>query len=107
METQKKETFHEIIQGKTPVLVDFSAEWCGPCKMMGPILTDFSSRMGDRVRVLKIDVDKSPMAASVYKIQGVPTLILFKEGKIAWRQSGIISAQQLEQVVKQAIGSSN
>jgi len=107
METQKKEAFNEIIQGETPVLVDFFAEWCGPCKMMAPILKDFSSRMGDRVRVLKIDVDKSPLAASSYKIQGVPTLILFKQGKVVWRQSGVVSAQQLEQVVKQAEVSAN
>lgn len=101
METQKKEAFNEIIQGETPVLVDFFAEWCGPCKMMAPILKDFSSRIGGRVRVLKVDVDKSPLAASNYKIQGVPTLILFKQGKIVWRQSGVVSAQQLEQVVRQ------
>ncbi len=107
METQKKEPFNEIIQGETPVLVDFFAEWCGPCKMMAPILTDFSSRMGSRVRILKIDVDKSPLAASSYKIQGVPTLILFKKGKIVWRQSGVVSAQQLEQVIKQTEASSN
>lgn len=107
METQKRQSFNDIIQGETPVLVDFFAEWCGPCKMMAPILKEFSTQMGDRVRVLKIDVDKSPLAASSYKIQGVPTLILFKNGQIVWRQSGVVSAQQLEQVVSQVEKSLN
>lgn len=107
METPKRQSFSEIIQGETPVLVDFFAEWCGPCKLMAPILKEFSSHMGDRVRVLKIDVDKSPLAASGYKIQGVPTLILFKKGQIVWRQSGVVSTQQLERVVSQAEKNSN
>ncbi|ARK09448.1 thioredoxin [Fibrivirga algicola] len=102
METQKRQPFSELIQGETPVLVDFFAEWCGPCKTMAPILKEFASRMGDRVRVLKIDIDKSPAAASTYRIQGVPTLILFKRGQIVWRQSGVVSAKQLEQVLMQA-----
>ncbi|WP_338875379.1 thioredoxin [Spirosoma sp. SC4-14] len=101
METQRKETFNEIIQGETPVLVDFSAEWCGPCKMMAPILKDFAGRMGGRVRVLKIDVDQSPLVANAYRIQGVPTLILFQKGQIVWRQSGVVQAHQLEHVVNQ------
>jgi len=101
METQRKETFSEIIQGEKPVLVDFSAEWCGPCKMMGPILKDFAGRMGNRVRVLKIDVDQSPLVANAYRIQGVPTLILFQKGQIVWRQSGVIQAHQLEHIVNQ------
>ncbi|WP_080059133.1 thioredoxin [Spirosoma aerolatum] len=101
METPKKETFNEIIQGDIPVLVDFSAEWCGPCKMMTPILNEFAGHMGDRVRVLKIDVDQSPTVASSYRIQGVPTLILFQKGRVVWRQSGITEARQLEYVVNQ------
>lgn len=102
METPTRQPFNEIIKGDTPVLVDFFAEWCGPCKTMAPILKDLAARMGDRVRILKIDIDKSPMAASGYKIQGVPTLILFRKGQIMWRQSGVVPLQQLEQVVKQA-----
>eukprot|EP01136_Pigoraptor_vietnamica_P001720 Opistho-1_new@28724 len=98
---EKKESFSEIIQGSTPVLVDFFAEWCGPCKTMSPILKDFATQMGDRVRVLKIDVDKSPSTAATYRIQGVPTLILFKDGKIVWRQSGVVQKQQLTQIVNQ------
>ncbi|MFN8355387.1 MAG: thioredoxin [Spirosomataceae bacterium] len=99
MET--KQTFHDIIGGDTPVLVDFFAEWCGPCKMMSPILKDFATQMGDRVRVIKIDVDKNPQAAMAYQIQGVPTLMLFQQGQVLWRQSGVVQKQQLEQVVNQ------
>lgn len=102
METQKKQTFSEIIKGETPVLVDFYADWCGPCKMQAPILKDFAGRMGDRVRVLKIDVDQSPMVANTYRIQGVPTLIMFKKGQIIWRQSGVAQAHQLEQILRKA-----
>jgi len=102
METPKKQSFNEIIQGETPVLVDFFAEWCGPCKQMSPVLKDFATRMGDRVRILKIDVDKSPTTASSYRVQGVPTFILFKRGEVLWRQSGTVSRQILEQVVNKA-----
>lgn len=102
METPKKQSFNEIIQGETPVLVDFFAEWCGPCKQMSPVLKDFATRMGDRVRILKIDVDKSPAVASSYRVQGVPTFILFKKGQVLWRQSGTVSPQILEQVVNKA-----
>jgi len=96
-----KETFGDIIKGNTPVLVDFFAEWCGPCKMMKPILEDLRQRMGDDVRILKIDVDKNPSVAGTFQIQGVPTLMLFKQGQVLWRQSGVVSAGQLEQVIKQ------
>lgn len=99
--TNKKETFNEIINGDTPVLVDFFAEWCGPCKMMSPILKDFATQMGDRVRVIKIDVDKNPAVAQNYHIQGVPTLILFQKGQLKWRQSGVVQKKQLEHVVNQ------
>lgn len=99
--TNKKETFTDIINGDTPILVDFFAEWCGPCKTMSPILKDFASQMGDRVRVIKIDVDKSPSTAQTYRIQGVPTLILFKNGKILWRQSGVVQKNQLVTLINQ------
>ena len=100
METkQKTETFSDIINGDTPVLVDFFATWCGPCKTMSPILKDFASQMGDRVRVIKIDVDKAPTTAETYKIQGVPTLILFRKGEILWRQSGVVQKNQLVKII--------
>ncbi len=95
------ETFSQIINDKTPTLVDFSAEWCGPCKMMKPILEDLKSKIGDKAKILKIDVDRNPHVAESYQIQGVPTLILFREGKILWRQSGVVSANNLEQVIIQ------
>ncbi len=100
METkQQAETFSDIINGDTLVLVDFFATWCGPCKTMSPILKDFASQMGDRVRVIKIDVDKAPTTAETYKIQGVPTLILFRKGEILWRQSGVVQKSQLVKII--------
>jgi thioredoxin 1 len=102
METsKKKQTFADIINSETPVLVDFFAEWCGPCKMMSPILKDFAAQMGDRVRVIKIDVDKNPAVAQTYRIQGVPTLMLFQKGETKWRQSGVVQKRQLEEVINQ------
>lgn len=93
-------TFNELINGKTPLLVDFSAEWCGPCKMMAPVLQQVAGEMGDEVKIIKVDVDKNPAAASHFNIQGVPTLILFREGKQLWRQSGVLQASLLIGIIQ-------
>src|ERR1041384_6107036 len=93
--------FKELINSSTPVLVDFSAEWCGPCKMMAPILKQAKDALGDKVTIIKVDVDKNREAAQHYAIQGVPTLILFKNRTIKWRQSGVVPANALIQVLNQ------
>ena len=99
METSVKPSFGDIIKGHKPVLVDFSAEWCGPCKMMPPILKELKDKVGDNVTILKLDIDKNPAVASAYQIQSVPTLVIFRDGQVRWRQSGVIRADQLKQVL--------
>jgi thioredoxin 1 len=94
-----KDKFSDIIRGEKPVLVDFHAEWCGPCKVMSPILSELKSKMKDDLTILKIDIDKNPEVTNAYSVQGVPTLILFRNGQIIWRQSGVSSAAQLERVI--------
>lgn len=92
-------TFADLINSETPVLVDFYADWCGPCKMMAPELEKFAETMQGKVKVIKVDVDKNQSAAMQYRIQGIPTLVLFKNGEIKWRQSGATSAVQLQQML--------
>lgn len=101
METQAKETFWGIIKSDKPVLVDFYADWCGPCKMMTPVIDQLKNRVGDKVRILKINVDTAPAVASTYGISGVPTFILFRAGNIVWRQSGAMSLDQLKRSIDQ------
>ncbi len=96
-------TFNELIESDKPVLVDFFAEWCGPCKVMAPILKDVKHEIGDAISILKVDVDKNPQAAAAYQVQGVPTLILFKQGKVLWRQSGVVQKNGLVGVIKKFI----
>ncbi|MEP5611922.1 MAG: thioredoxin [Cyclobacteriaceae bacterium] len=93
--------FSELINGEDPVLVDFHAEWCGPCKTMAPILQEVKSDLGGKVRIVKIDIDKNPKTASKFQVQSVPTLILFKGGKQRWRQSGVVPKHALLQVLDQ------
>lgn len=91
--------FKELIASDIPVLVDFFAEWCGPCKTMTPILHELKSQKGEKVRIVKIDVDKHQKLASYYQIQSVPTLMIFKDGKQLWRQSGVIRANDLSNIL--------
>jgi thioredoxin 1 len=92
--------FSDIVKSEVPTLVDFYATWCGPCKMMAPVLDQLKDQMGSKVRVLKIDVDKNQEVAEKFKIRGVPTFILFKSGEILWRQSGVIELKGLKEKIK-------
>ncbi len=96
--------FDTIIQSDKPVLIDFFATWCGPCKMLGPILKEVKDSLGDRVSIIKIDVDKNQQISSQYQVRGVPTMILFQNGKQLWRQSGVLTK---EEIIKTILEKSN
>ncbi|WP_394749371.1 thioredoxin [Spongiimicrobium salis] len=94
-----KGSFSTIIASETPVLIDFYADWCGPCKMLSPILKEVKDELGDRVKVVKIDVDKNQPLANTYQVRGVPTMLLFKNGKQLWRQSGVVQKNELVNII--------
>ena len=94
-------TFNQLVDSEKPVLIDFYADWCGPCKMMPPILKQVANELGDQVRIIKIDVDKNPVIAGKLNIQGVPTLMIYKNGSQQWRQSGVLPAPQLVNLLQQ------
>ncbi len=93
------ETFDDLIHSEKPVLVDFYATWCGPCQMLGPILKEVKDKLGDRVAIIKIDVDKNQAVASHYRVKGVPTMMLFQNGKQLWRQSGVLSKMEIVAII--------
>ena len=105
--TNNTETFNDLIQGETPLLVDFSAEWCQPCKLMKPILQELHEKMGNEIRIIKVDIDQSPAASSFYNVTSVPTLMLFQKGKILWRQPGVVPALSLQKIINQFISQNN
>ncbi|WP_405203425.1 thioredoxin [Dokdonia sp. LLG6352-1] len=97
-----KSSFSDIINSDTPVLVDFFATWCGPCKTLGPILEQVKDTLGDGVKIVKIDVDKNQPLAAKYQVRGVPTMILYKNGKQVWRQSGVLDKTTLVDIIKKS-----
>ncbi|WP_428234830.1 thioredoxin [Gracilimonas sp.] len=99
----KKKSFSELIKGETPVLVDFYADWCAPCKMMPPILKQLKSEMGDRLNIIKIDTERNPDVAIRYQVRGIPNLILFRKGEVLWQQAGVVQMPQLKQLIEQKL----
>ncbi|WP_411895735.1 thioredoxin [Winogradskyella sp. A2] len=98
-----KSSFSKIINSQVPVLVDFYADWCGPCKMLTPVLKEVKNELGDQIKIVKIDVDKNQALANTYQVRGVPTMLLFKEGKQVWRQSGVLQKTDIVSVIQNHI----
>lgn len=94
-----KSSFNDIINSETSVLVDFFADWCGPCKSLAPILKDVKEELGDTIKIVKINVDKNKLLAAKYQVRGVPTMLLFKNGKQVWRQSGVLQKSEIVNVI--------
>jgi thioredoxin len=95
-----KAKFEELLKGNVPVLVDFSAEWCSPCKMMGPVLKQLKDRMSDKIKILKVDVDRNQDLAAIFRIQSVPTLMLFQNGETMWSGAGVMTSDHLEKIIR-------
>ena len=91
--------FSNLVKGETPTLVDFYAEWCGPCKMMKPILEELKSQVGGKARIIQIDVDKNQTIANIFQVKGVPTLALFKNGELKWKQAGVVQVEYLKRII--------
>lgn len=101
--TKERSSFSQMINSEIPLLVDFYADWCEPCKMMNPILKDLKKQMGDRINIIKVDAEKNADATIKYNVRGIPTLILFKDGKILWQKSGVIQAHQLKSIIDEKL----
>lgn len=98
-------SFSKLIKGDTPVLIDFYADWCGPCKMMPPILKELKKAMGDRLNIIKIDTEKNPDVAIRYQVRGIPNLVLIHKGKVIWQQPGVVQMPKLQQMIEQKLDS--
>ncbi len=98
-----KTSFSDLINAEQAVLVDFSAEWCGPCKMLAPVLKELKTKVGDKIKIIKIDIDANQKVAEMYQVQAVPTLILFQKGEIKWRQSGLMTVTQIETKINSSV----
>ena len=96
-------SFGSIIKSNIPVLIDFYADWCAPCKMVAPVLKEVKAHYGDKIKIIKIDVDKNPQISVKYQIRGVPTLMIFKDGQLQWRQAGVVPFQSLKPVIDQFV----